>query len=140
MSQCASIRRLSRERRAAVALEFAITAAVFLTLVMGGIDAGLLWWTKNALEITAAMTARCAALGSCPDPGSYAVNMAQNWTVAGTISKSNLSFATQSQCYSSSGSYNKFYMVTISSPFWAGLPPPLSNITLQVSACYPIPS
>jgi Flp pilus assembly protein TadG len=122
-----------------VALEFAMTAGIFLILVMGAIDLGILMWTKNGLQITAAMTARCAALGSCSDPASYATTMANGWVVSGAVTQTYVQYTT-SQCYSSLGNYNKFAMVTISSPYWAGLPPPLSNITLQVSACYPVPS
>lgn len=129
---------LYRERRGSVALEFAITAAIFLTIVVGGIDVGLLWWIKNGLQVTAAMTARCMALGSCSDPRSYAVQMANNWAVPGAINSNGVSLSTTSLCYSSQGTYNKFAKVTITSPFWAGLPPPLPHITLQVSACYPV--
>ena len=120
-----------------VVLEFAITAGIFLSLAVGGIDVGLLWWAKNALQVTAAMTARCMALGSCTNPAAYAVQMAGNWTVAGAITASNVTLSTTSQCYGTGGTYSQFYMVTIASPFWAGLPPPLPHIALQASACYP---
>ena len=120
-----------------MALEFAITAGIFLSLVAGGIDVGLLWWSKNALQVTATMTARCMALGSCADPTSYAVQMMSNWTVSDAITASDVALSTASQCYGSQGTYSQFSMVTITSPFWAGLPPPLPRITLQVSACYP---
>lgn len=138
MTRRQSAHHLYPERRGSVALEFAIAAGIFLTLVVGGIDVGLLWWTKNGLQVTATMTARCMALGSCSDPGSYAVQMANNWTVSGAINSNDVTLSKTSQCYSSQGTYNNFAMVTITSPFWAGLPPPLPHITLQVSACYPV--
>jgi hypothetical protein len=137
------IRHFCRERRGAVALEFAIIATVFLTLVLGAIELGLLYWTKNGLQLTAAMTARCVALGySCTDAAStksYATTMAESWVVPGVIG--NVSPPTYAQqCYSDPGTKTNFAMVTITSSFWAWLPPPLSNINLQVSACYPVPS
>jgi Flp pilus assembly protein TadG len=140
LSTRGSIRHFCRERRGAVTLEFAITATIFLTVVLGAVDLGLLCWTRNGLQLIAAMTARCAALGSCSDPASYATTMAESWVASGTIIKSNVSYNISSQCYSSQGTYNKFDMVTITSSFWAWLPPPLSNVSLQVSACYPVPS
>ncbi len=121
-------------------LEFAITAGIFLSLVVGGIDVGLLWWAKNALQVSATMTARCMALGSCADPTSYAVQMVGNWTVSGAITASDVTLSTASQCYGTGGTYTRFAMVTITSPFWAGLPPPLPHIALQASACYPAQS
>jgi Flp pilus assembly protein TadG len=130
------IRYFCRERRGSVTLEFAITATVFLTLVLGAVDLGLLYWTKNGLQLIAALTARCAALGSnsCADPKSYATTMAQSWVVSGAISPDDVTI-NPSPCYGSKGTT---CLVTISSSYWKELPPPLSNITLQVSASYPI--
>ena len=66
------------------------------------------------------MTARCMALGSCPDPVSYAVQMMSNWTVSGAITASDVTLSGMSQCYSSQAGYAHFSMVTITSPSLGG--------------------
>ncbi len=136
---------LRRDRRAVVAVEFALAAFALLTLVFATIGLGLVWWTENGLRVTAVLTARHAALpapGSCSDAASFAVTAAQGWIGAGAISTSNVSCSLTSQCYSSTGSYKSFAKVTVTSPLWANtvLPAPFSHLTLSASACYPIQS
>lgn len=132
---------LIRHRRGTVALEFAIVANVLVLLLTGAIGAGLLWWTANGLQTAAALTARCAALGSCADAQSFAVATAGDWTFAGIITAGDVTAVTGPAC-NSSGTPQQFVTITIVAPFWAGVPLPaaLSNISLSVSSCFPIPS
>lgn len=134
------MRRLIGDRTGATAVEFALVASGFSVLLIGSIEVGLLLWTKNALQVTADMTARCAALGSCSAP-SYAVSLAAQWVTAEVVNTSDVTVSTTSLCQGASGGYSKFTMVTVSSELWSGLLiAPLSSVKLKASACYPSPS
>jgi Flp pilus assembly protein TadG len=129
---------LRRARSGSTAVEFALIAGVFLTLCMGILEAGLLMWTQGALQSTASLTARCAAIAS-PDcttgttPQQYAVAAAQNWVFAGVVTTVT---PTTTAC-TSGAIYQK---VTITSAYWAGgfLPPPLNGKTLTAVAYFPV--
>lgn len=125
------------DRNATAALEFALVAPVLFVLMFGTLELGLVWWTKNALQVTAAMTARCISLASCSDPVSFAVNSAGTWATSTSINRSDVTYTTNSSCYGGAAVYAK---VTINCVFWGGsiLPPPLSNLNIAVSACYPM--
>jgi Flp pilus assembly protein TadG len=131
-------RRLSQDRRAATALEFALVGGIFLPLCLAIFDAGLLLWTQAALQSTADLTARCAALSSpnCTNVQQYAVTNAGNWVFAGIISSVNVTPAPAVVCVT----HQNFMKVTISCPFWAGtvLPPPLNGKTLTAVAYFPV--
>jgi Flp pilus assembly protein TadG len=140
---------LLRGQSGAAALEFALVAGVFFPLSLGILEAGLLLWAKGALQSTAALAARCAAIASpsCSAvPGAFnvagvqqfAVTMAGNWVFPGIITNTTANFtpAPATVCLSSV-SYMK---VTITSSFWAGglLPPPLNGLNLTSVAYYPV--
>jgi Flp pilus assembly pilin Flp len=129
---------LTRERSGATALEFAMIASVFLPLCMAIFGAGLLLWTKGALQSAASLVARCAAITSpdCPDPRQFAVTIGGNWIFPGIIAISDVSPAPAVVCISTA-SYMK---VTINCSFWAGgvLPPPFNNKTLTAVAYFPV--
>jgi len=134
---------LGRDRRGTVAIEFALAATGLFTLLLGTISLGLIWWTTNGLQMTATMTARCTALGTCsPDPAAYAVALASQWLGSGAVSTSDVSASLGSQCYSSGGGYTHFAAVTITSSRWAGatLMGPFSHLTLSATACFPVQS
>jgi uncharacterized membrane protein len=131
-------RSLARERRGATALEFALVAGVFIPLSLAILDTGLLMWTKGALQSTAAITARCAAIASadCTDVQQFAVTTAGNWIFPGIIGKVDVSPAPAAVCIGSA-SYMK---VTITSGFWAAglLPMPFGGTTLTSVAYFPV--
>jgi len=135
------LRGLGRDRRGTVAIEFALAATGLFTLLLGTISLGLIWWTTNGLQMTATMTARCAALLTC-DPPSYAVSLASQWLGSGAVSASDVTTSRASQCYSSGGGYTHFAAVTITSSRWAGatLMGPFSHLTLSATACFPVQS
>lgn len=124
---------------AVASVEFAVIASGFLLLLLGAIEVGLLLWTNNALRTTAEMTARCAALGSCSNPASYAVTLAGQWIGTNAVNTSDVtvSSAAGSTCHGASTGYGRFTMVTISSEL---LVAPLAGTQVKVSACYPSPS
>jgi Flp pilus assembly protein TadG len=129
------VRRLRYERSGAAAVEFGLIAGVFLLLCLAVLDGGLLLWTKGALQSSASLTARCAALASpdCTDVQQFAVHNATSWLFPGVITKTNVSSAVV--CFS----HASYLQVTITCQFWAGslLPPPLNGKTLTSVAYYP---
>jgi Flp pilus assembly protein TadG len=135
------MRRWLRDRRGAAAVEFALLGSALLLLLVGGIEVGLVWWTYNGLQLTASLTARCAAIGSCTDPASFAVSAAGQWTLTGAITPADVTVSTgDSTCFGNSDGYSAFTKVTIKSELWNQvLVGPLANIRLQASACYPNP-
>jgi Flp pilus assembly protein TadG len=127
-------RRLGRDCRGTTALEFAVIASVLLPMLFGTIELGLLMWTHNALQSTATLTARCAALGSCTNPAQFAVSTAGHWVVSGVITARNVTVnAAATSCNGTAGS---FVTVAISSSYWV-LPQPFLAPTLRVAACFP---
>lgn len=134
------MRRFLEDRTGVTTVEFAVVALGFLFLLIGSLQVGLLLWTNNALRVTAALTARCAALGTC-SPQSYAVALAGEWAGTGAVKTSDVTVSSASTCEGASSGYSKFTMVTISSELWDGLLiTPLSSVKLKASACYPSPT
>jgi Flp pilus assembly protein TadG len=132
---------LLRDCRGTTAVEFAVIAGVLLPMLFGSLSLGFLMWTYNALQSTAALTARCVALGSslCP-PGQakqFAADTAQQWIVPGIVNAKHVAIDTNAT--SCNGAAGSFVTVTIPSSFWASniLPPPFAAVSLQVSACFP---
>lgn len=134
---------LLRDRRGVAAVEFALVASGFLLLLLGAIETGLLWWTENGLQATAALTARYAALhgGETTEAQAFAVSTASRWTLPNAISASDVTVTPTSTCHGESGGYSQFTLVTITSEVWTRLLiPPLSGVVLKVAACYPMVS
>ena len=132
---------LLRCRRGVTAVEMAMIAPALLTLTFGAIEIGLLVpWVQGGLQSVAATTARCAAIGSsaCSNVQSYAVTQAGTWVMPGVITADNVTAT--SAATSCQGVSGKFYVVTITCPYFATgwLPPPFNDKTVTVSACYPM--
>jgi Flp pilus assembly protein TadG len=109
--------------------------------ILGAIELGLLFWTRNALQMTAAMTARCAALGSCANPTAYAQALAGNMVTANILTNGTVTVTTPSDCYATSTAYTGYTKVTISTSFWNNvLVGPLPGTAVTVSACYVNPA
>jgi hypothetical protein len=124
-------------------VEFAVIASVLLPMLFGILSLGFLMWTHNALQSTAALTARCVAIRSsqCPNPAQFAVNTAQQWIVPGiiTIGQVTIPYTPTHPAPSCNGVAGSFVTVTITSSYWASvLPQPFAATTLQVSACFPV--
>lgn len=128
----------TKDRRGSTAVEFALIAGVFFPLCLAILDAGLLLWTRGALQSTASLTARCAAISSaaCTNVQQYAVTTAGNWVFPGIIAVSDVSPAPAIVCIAGA----PYMMVTITSKYWAGsvLPPPFNGETLTAVAYAPV--
>jgi Flp pilus assembly pilin Flp len=126
---------LRRERTGATALEFGLVAALFLPLCLAVIGSGLLMWTKGALQSTASLTARCAAIEAphCSNIANFAVVTAAGWVFPGIIAPDDVQHSVVCR------STLPFMKVTITSRFWSRgvLARPLSGITLSVDAFFP---
>lgn len=130
--------RLWRDRAGTTALEFGLVAGIFIPLCLGILDTGLLMWTKGALQSTAALTARCAAISSpdCTDARQFAVSTAEAWIFPGIITKLDVTPAPRIVCLANA----PFMLVTITCAFWGGsvLPRPLNGKTLTATAYFPV--
>jgi Flp pilus assembly protein TadG len=73
------IHRIRRDNRGATGVEFAITAPVFIAMIFGVIEAGLLLWTQLGLQHGVEMAARCASVNTtvCADSQSIQSYAAQ---------------------------------------------------------------
>ena len=133
------LRHLRADRRGTTAVEFALISTVLLPMLFGTIELGMVMWTRNVLQSTAELTARCVSLGStqCTNAPSYAVAMANNWILSGIIATSDVTV--KAAATSCNGNVGSFSTVAISSSFWGGnlLPAPFNASTINVSACYP---
>jgi len=138
-------RRLVRDRSGGTAIEFAMVGLLFMTMLLGAMEIGLLWWLKSGVQYAAASAARCGAIGtkygttSCTTAAttqSYAVTAAGNWIVANVINASNVTVTTgAASCNGTSG--GPYVTVTINSSYFSTLPPPLSGLSLSATGCYP---
>ncbi len=125
------------DRRGETALEFAIVGVLFVLLLLAPVEAGLMIWTGSSLQVAAAQTARCAAIGSnqCAAPQSYAASLANQWIGPGTVSASDVTVSNTTTCNSASG---HFVQVTITASIWSGAM--LSSIdapSQTATACFP---
>lgn len=106
------------ENRGAMALEFALVASVFLPLCMVVFDAGVLVWTKGAMQTAASLTARCTAISStdCTSPQSFADASISKWLFPGAVSNMVVSPVPKTTCIDNVS----FMAVTISYSPWQG--------------------
>lgn len=128
---------LAHDTRAAAAVEFAIVAGLLLVMLVGAIELGLQWWTRDCLQMTADLTARCIALGACgDDPLGFAKGQAADWALPGAVASLSVDDSATS-CHGMGVHGGRFVIVQIRSDFWSGLPFPIFAPSLSVSACYP---
>jgi Flp pilus assembly protein TadG len=123
-------RRVTRDERGVAAIEFAITSPVYFLALFGVAQAGLWFWADFSLQRAVDAASRCAAIltATCNTTSaiqSYAVNN----VVGLSVPSSAFSVTTVSCGAQVSAAYD---VPTFTSGL--GLP----NITVHVSACYPI--
>jgi Flp pilus assembly protein TadG len=146
--------RLWRTRRASTTVEFAVIGVCLCMVTFGIVEAGILWWLKTGLEVVAADTARCRALGSYPTTNSvctsdsaaqtYATNsMVQNWWLPIQASSAVVNVSHGSTCAngaSGTSPQGNFYQISITVSLSTALPPPFQNFTtMGAIGCYPVP-
>jgi Flp pilus assembly protein TadG len=142
MNQHTAMRSFTACRQGTTTVEFAMISAVLFPMCFAIIEGGMLLWTQGALQSTAALVARCAAISGpqCTSPQTYAVNTATSWIMSGVISNSDVTITTTTNCPTGSGASGNFKKVVITSEYWASgfLPAPWGSKNLSVTACYPL--
>lgn len=133
------LRALPRRREGVTSVEFAVCAAALLTLTFGVIELGLMLWTGNVLQMTAALTARCSALRApdCTGAAQYAVATAGRWAPAGQLLPADVWVQANAACGSTPGSVTsgKFTVVAVTSRAWStGV---IAPRVLTATACFP---
>jgi Flp pilus assembly protein TadG len=120
-------RRFTCDERGVAAVEFAITSPVYFLMLFGLAQAGMWLWADFSLQRAVDAAARCAVItpSTCTDVASYAAN-----NVVGLSVPSNAFTVTTATC---GAQVSAAYDVPT---FTSGLG--LPNITVHVSACYPI--
>ncbi len=128
------LRRIWRDSEGSAAIEVALTAPAFLTLLLAVIECGLLLWTQLALEHGVENAARCASIHSsvCSSPDAIATYAAQQ-TLGLNVAAATVSFSAAACGNQVSAAYNYNLALTqlITSAFG------VSQITLTASSCYP---
>ena len=141
-------RRLLAERRAAMAVEFALVSVPLFLISFGAIDLGLILWTRTALESVAADAARCGAIQAAACTGSNTISSfvqaeAANWVLSGVVTST-----TNPLTVNVNGSVNTascpaitvgtFETVEIVTSYLASgwLPPPFGNYRIDVCASF----
>jgi hypothetical protein len=141
-------RRLRRDVRGSTTVEFAVVGWMLCMMTFGIVETGLLWWLKSGMQVTAALTARCGAIGydygtsNCTTTTStqnYAVSTAQFWLFPNVIVANNVTVNTLVSGAACGGAPGTFFKVSIISNYFQFLPPPLGNYaSLSTSACFPM--
>jgi Flp pilus assembly protein TadG len=152
--------RLRRDARGSTTVEFAVVGWMLCMVTFGIVETGMLWWLKSGMQLTAAMTARCGAIGytygnannlasfpctNATTTQNYAASTAQSWLFPNMIVANNVTVAqvtgngTDARCNDINLSGN-YFSVSIVSNFFQFLPPPLGNYaSLTTKACFPMP-
>ena len=123
------LRRLLTHTGGASAVEFSLTAPVFLAIVFGSIDSGLLLWTQLGLQHATELAARCASVNTTICADAAAVQNYASTQVFGMTVPTSVFTVSQDACGSK---------VTASFDFgliggFFGTP----LITLNAAACFP---
>jgi Flp pilus assembly protein TadG len=123
-------RRLSRDDRGVAAVEFAMTSPLYFLAMFGLAQAGLWLWADFSLQRAVDAASRCAAIltATCGTTSAIQAYAANN--VAGLSVPTSAFSVTNASC---GAQVSAAYDVPT---FTSGLG--LPNITVHVSACYPI--
>jgi Flp pilus assembly protein TadG len=122
-------RKLLRQTGGASAVEFALTAPLFMGLIWVTIEAGMALWTQFGIENAVEAAARCASVTTkvCTSASTIATYASHN-TLGITIPASAFTF-TKAACGNQvAGSYSYGYFTNV---FHA------AHVTLAAQACFP---
>jgi Flp pilus assembly protein TadG len=137
------------DRSAVTALEFALLAVPLMILLFGTVEFGLLFWAKEALQMTAIEGARCIGVRapSCASGGTYSQASATNYieSVASawgiSLTAADLTLTQSTTTGACSGLSASMSEVTINYTFQNAVPGLLTmlagNNTLTGHACFP---
>lgn len=120
---------LRREIRGGVALEFALIAPVFFSLLMGLVEIGLLIWMQLALQQGVEAAARCASVdkrlcGTSAQVQSYAAAQSEGLSPPASV----FTFT--------SASCGNLVQASFTPSYLPAFPVPMRTLTAQ--ACFPI--
>ena len=118
-----------RDTKATTAVEFGITAPVFVMVIFGVLECGTLLWTKLGLQHGTQMAARCASINpgvcaSSDDITAYAVQQAYGLTLP--------SSAFTASTASCGKRVNASYTYQFVSHYFGG-----PSVTLTAQSCFP---
>ena len=120
---------LLRDQSGATVVEFALTLPIFIALVFGVIQVGMLLWTKLGMQNAVETAARCASVNTtlCPDAATIQSYAAQN--AFGLNLPSSTFVSTAGAC---GQQVSATYSYPIFSPYF-----PASSVTLTAQSCAP---
>jgi Flp pilus assembly protein TadG len=123
------IRHIARDAEGTTAVEFALTAPLFIILVFSIGQFGLFLWTRLGLQHAVDLSARCASLlhTTCPDAASiqaYAVDQAYGLTIDPSVFS-----VTKDAC---GQNVTASYTYRISIPLLPSVP-----VTIAATSCFP---
>ena len=124
-----SLVKFFKNTKGTTAVEFAITAPIFMMVIFGILECGSLMWTQLGLQHGAQMAARCASIntticGNATDTQTYAAQQAYGLPVSSSV------FTASNSSCGNQVSANYTYQF-ISSYF--GTP----SLTLTARSCFP---
>jgi len=124
------LRKFIERKDAATAVEFALTAPLFMGLIFGIVTAGLALWTQFGLENGAEAAARCASVyfSSTCNSASAITNYAHDNTLGVSIPASAFTYTKIACGNQVTGSYNYSYLTNY---FHA------TQVTLTAQSCFP---
>ncbi len=125
-----------RKSRGVATLEFAIVGSLFIFVLFGIIQVGGMEWASIVDQDVAWQTARCAGIGACSDPETYAKNRLAATAMAGTADTITVNTKALT-CNSVSLSSGHFVSVYIKSRSWLGVDV-IPNMIPHGQACYPV--
>lgn len=137
-----------KQTQASTIAETAIVLPLLLSMLLGGIEIGLMMWTKGTVQSIASLSARCIATNSlnCAANATfpttalrtqnYALTMANSLIGQAKITAANITVTTSTTCNLAPGQYD---VVTISYSDWVGaIVYPVTGRTDTLTACFPI--
>ena len=125
-----TFRKFRRDAKGATAVEFALTAPVFIAMIFGVIEFGLLLWTQVGMQAGVETAARCATVnpGLCADTGSIQ-NYASQHSLGLNLSPSAFTFGKSTCGNKVSASYAFPMLMTYF---------PSASMQLSAQACFPV--
>ena len=142
------MRSFLKQTRASTIPEAAIILTLLMPMLLGGIEIGLMMWTKGSLQSIAALSARCIATNSTSCAANatyattalrtqnYALTLVNAWVGPAKVQASDIVVTTATTCNNGPGIYD---VVSISYSDWVGsILYPVSGRKDTLTACYPI--
>lgn len=123
------VRNLVRQSDGVTAIEFGLTAPLFMALLWGIVEAGLALWTQFGMENGVEEAARCASVyySSTCSTASAITSYAASHTLGATLPVSTFSYSKPSCGNQVTGSYNYAFFT-----HFLG-----TRVTLSARSCFP---